>query len=75
MLCANADVMLYIEAMMAISNALGFMPEQAWIADPIPEHGSFPGEPSGLAMPLVWTHAEFAKLCHSLAAGRPVDQP
>ena len=70
-LCASEDVMAYIGAMMAMSNAVGLMPEQAWGADPNPEHGSFPGKPSGSAMPLVWTHAEVAKLCHSMAAGAP----
>ncbi|HML92910.1 glycoside hydrolase family 15 protein [Methyloceanibacter sp.] len=74
-LAAGEDVMPYIEAMMAMSNPVGLMPEQIWDTDPIPEHGLFPGRPSGSAMPLVWTHAEFAKLCHSLAAGRPVDRP
>ncbi|MEM8575072.1 MAG: glycoside hydrolase family 15 protein [Pseudomonadota bacterium] len=74
-ICAGEDVMPYVEAMMAMSNKVGLMPEQVWDTDPIPEHDLYPGKPSGSAMPLVWTHAEFAKLCHSLAAGRPVDRP
>ncbi len=74
-LCAGEDVMPYIEAMMAMSSPLGLIPEQAWDSKPIPEHDLYPGKPSGSAMPLVWAHAEFAKLCHRLAAGRPVDRP
>ncbi|MGA9541666.1 MAG: hypothetical protein WBQ77_11565, partial [Methyloceanibacter sp.] len=41
-LCAGEDVMPYIEAMMAISNAVGLMREQVWDADPISEHSLSP---------------------------------
>jgi glucoamylase len=74
-LCAGGDVTPYVEAMMAMSSPLGLIPEQVWDAAPIPAHNLVPGKPSGSAMPLVWAHAEFAKLCHSLAMGRPVDRP
>ena len=74
-LCAGEDVTPYLDAMMAMSSPLGLIPEQVWDTDPIPAHDLVPGKPSGSAMPLVWAHAEFAKLCHSLAQGRPVDRP
>jgi glucoamylase len=74
-LCAGEDVTPYVEAMMAMSSPLGLIPEQIWDSAPIPAHELIPGKPSGSAMPLVWAHAEFAKLCHSLALGRPVDRP
>jgi len=74
-LCAGEDATLYLDAMMAMSSPLGLIPEQVWDTAPIPSHDLVPGKPSGSAMPLVWAHAEFAKLCHSLAAGRPVDRP
>jgi glucoamylase len=74
-LCAGEDVMPYIEAMMAMSNAVGLMREQVWDAGPISEHSLSPDNPIGSTMPLAWTHAEFAKLCHGLAARRPVDRP
>ncbi len=74
-LCAGEDVTPYVDAMMAMSSPLGLIPEQIWDTDPIPAYGLVPGKPSGSAMPLVWAHAEFAKLCHSLGAGRPVDRP
>jgi glucoamylase len=74
-LCAGEDVAPYLDAMMAMSSPLGLIPEQVWDTAPIPAKHLEPGEPSGSAMPLVWAHAEFAKLCHSLAAGRPVDRP
>jgi glucoamylase len=73
--CAGEDVAPHLEAMMAMSSPLGLIPEQVWDAAPIPEHDLTPGKPSGSAMPLVWAHAEFAKLCHSMALGRPVDRP
>jgi glucoamylase len=74
-LSAGADVTPYVDAMMAMSSPLGLIPEQVWDTAPIPADDLVPGKPSGSAMPLVWAHAEFAKLCHSLALGRPVDRP
>lgn len=74
-LCAGEDVLPYLEAMMAMGSPLGLIPEQVWDADPIPEHGLKPGRPSGSAMPLVWAHAEFIKLCFSRTLKRPVDRP
>ncbi|WP_204377279.1 glycoside hydrolase family 15 protein [Methyloceanibacter superfactus] len=74
-LSAGADVTPYVDAMMAMSSPLGLIPEQVWDTAPITADDLVPGKPSGSAMPLVWAHAEFAKLCHSLALGRPVDRP
>ncbi len=74
-LSANEDVLPYIEAMMAMGNPIGLIPEQVWDAQPIPERALAPGKPSGSAMPLVWAHAEFIKLCFSRALGHPVDRP
>jgi len=65
----------YIEAMMAMSSPLGMIPEQVWDSAPIAEFDLKPGRPSGSAMPLVWAHAEFIKLCHSQKLGAPVDRP
>jgi glucoamylase len=49
------------------------LPEQVWDAADIPERELFFGKPSGSAMPLVWAHAEYVKLCRSLADGRVFD--
>jgi glucoamylase len=46
-----------------------------WDSEPIADRGLTPGKPSGSAMPLVWAHAEFIKLCYSRALGYPVDRP
>ena len=74
-LSAGEDVLPYIEAMMAMSSPLGLIPEQVWDSDPIERYDMRPGKPSGSAMPLVWAHGEFIKLCYSRALGRPVDRP
>jgi glucoamylase len=51
------------------------MPEQVWDAEDIPEKELFRGEPTGSAMPLVWAHGEYVKLCRSLKDGRIFDMP
>jgi len=53
----------------------GLLPEQIWDAADIPERELFFAKPSGSAMPLVWAHAEYVKLCRSLADGRVFDTP
>jgi glucoamylase len=72
---AGEDVTPYIKAMIAMSSPLGLIPEQVWDSPPIAEFDLKPGRPSGSAMPLVWAHAEFIKLCHSQKLGAPVDRP
>ena len=65
----------YIEAMTKMTGHGGLLPEQVWDSAAIPERDLFPGRPSGSAMPLVWAHGEFVKLCHSWRRGYPVDRP
>ncbi|MGH6988709.1 MAG: glycoside hydrolase family 15 protein [Stellaceae bacterium] len=74
-LVAGEAVLPYLEAMIRMGNPLGLIPEQVWDREPIAEYGLEPGHPSGSAMPLVWAHGEFVKLCHSQALGYPVDRP
>ncbi len=74
-LARGEDVMPFLEAMMAMASPLGMIPEQVWDAEPISERALAPGRPSGSAMPLVWAHSEFIKLCYSLVLGYPVDRP
>jgi glucoamylase len=57
------------------ANEGGLLPEQVWDAADVPERELFFGKPSGSAMPLVWAHAEYVKLCRSLADGRVFDTP
>ena len=53
----------------------GLLPEQVWDSADIPERELFIGHASGSAMPLVWAHAEYLKLCRSLFDGDIFDQP
>jgi len=53
-------------AMEAFANEGGMLPEQSWDSPDIPERELYFGRPAGSAMPLVWAHAEYVKLCRSL---------
>ncbi|MEO8478146.1 MAG: glucan 1,4-alpha-glucosidase [Gemmatimonadota bacterium] len=57
------------------ANAGGLLPEQVWDQDDVPRRELYRGKPSGSAMPLVWAHAEYLKLRHSLADGAVFDMP
>ena len=59
----------------AFANKGGMLPEQVWDTKDIPERELYFGHPSGSAMPLVWAHAEYAKLCHSLQDDQIFDLP
>ncbi|THF87455.1 glucan 1,4-alpha-glucosidase [Deinococcus sp. KSM4-11] len=71
---AGEDALSFIQAIARCASAGGLLPEQVWDAAAIPERGLFPGRPSGSAMPLVWTHAEFLKLLVAREAGFPVER-
>jgi glucoamylase len=74
-LAAGEDPLVYLQYMAAMSSPLGLLPEQVWDCDPIPARHLEPGKPCGSAMPLVWAHSEFIKLCFGRAAGHAVDRP
>ena len=74
-LAAGNDPLPYLEAMVAMSNMGGMLPEQVWDSAAIPSRGLYPGRPSGSAMPLVWAHAEYIKLLISRQLGHPYDRP
>lgn len=74
-LLAGIDPLPYIKAMVAMSSSVGMLPEQVWDCKPIRDYRLQPGRPSGSAMPLVWAHSEFIKLCYSRVKGYPVDRP
>jgi glucoamylase len=64
-----------LKAMETLAGEAGLLPEQIWDSADIPDRELFIGHPSGSAMPLVWAHAEYLKLCRSLFDGRIFDQP
>lgn len=72
-LAAGCDPTRYIEAMEGFANACGLLPEQVWDTDDLPEKHLFLGRPAGAAMPLMWAHAEYAKLLRSARDGAVFD--
>lgn len=62
-------------ALEAFAGKSGLLPEQIWDSADIPERELFLGSASGSAMPLVWAHAEYLKLCRSLQDGEVFDRP
>jgi glucoamylase len=62
-------------AMEAFANASGLISEQVWDSPDLPERELYFGRPSGSAMPLVWAHAEYLKLCRSLHDSKVFDLP
>jgi glucoamylase len=69
------EALRLLHVMEAQAGDTGLIPEQIWDADDVPEKALFRGRPSGSAMPLVWAHAEYLKLCRSLHDGRICDLP
>lgn len=53
----------------------GMIPEQIWDMPDIEEKELFFGRAAGSAMPLVWAHSEYLKLCRSLRDGEVFDRP
>lgn len=70
---AGEDATPYLTTMNHCASAGGLLPEQVWDTGAIAQKGLFPGRPSGSAMPLLWSHAEFLKLLIARADGSPVE--
>jgi glucoamylase len=64
-----------LRTLAGFANEGGMIPEQIWDAPDILDRELFFSRPSGSAMPLVWAHAEYLKLCRSLRDGRVFDTP
>jgi glucoamylase len=67
------DPICYLRTMARCASAGGLLPEQVWDAAPIAELELQPGRPSGSAMPLLWSHAEFLKLLIAREHRRPIE--
>jgi glucoamylase len=74
-LAAGHDPLPLLLAMVRMASPGGMLPEQVWDAAPVPSRGLEPGRPTGSAMPLAWTHAEYIKLVVSRSLGRAFDRP
>jgi glucoamylase len=64
-----------LQVMEALAGESGLLPEQVWDSADIPDRELFIGRASGSAMPLVWAHAEYLKLCRSIRDGEIFDRP
>jgi glucoamylase len=63
------------QTLAAFANSGGLIPEQVWDGEDIPEKELWSGKPTGSAMPLVWAHSEYIKLCRSLMDNQVFDMP
>lgn len=67
-LAAGRDPLPFIKAMEDFANEGGMIGEQLWDADR-PADGMKKGCPTGAAMPLCWSHAEYISLLRSRSEG------
>jgi glucoamylase len=73
-LAAGNDPLPYISALERMANDGGMLAEQLWDGDDLPD-GSFKrGQPTGSAMPLCWSHAEYLSLVRSRRDGVVFDR-
>jgi glucoamylase len=68
-LAAGQDSKPFIAAMEKLANEGGMISEQLWDAEDLPEKGMRRGFPTGAAMPLCWSHAEYVSLVRSAHDG------
>ncbi len=69
------EALRLLHTMESFASPGGMLPEQVWDSTDIPQRGLYCGRPTGSAMPLVWTHAEYVKLRRSLEENRLFDLP
>ena len=68
-LAAGHDPKPFITAMEKFANEGGMLSEQLWDVEDLPEKGMRRGRPTGAAMPLCWSHAEYLSLVRSAHDG------
>jgi glucoamylase len=68
-LAAGHDPKPFIATMEKFANDGGMITEQLWDAEDLPEKGMRRGLPTGAAMPLCWSHAEYVSLVRSAHDG------
>jgi glucoamylase len=64
-MAAGRDPTRFIHAMEKFANDGGMLPEQVWDAEDLSDEKMKRGAPTGSAMPLCWTHAEYVSLVRS----------
>ncbi len=73
-LAAGRDPLPFITALERMANAGGMIAEQLWDDDDLPSGRWKRGEPTGSAMPLCWSHAEYVSLVRSRCDGVNFDR-
>jgi glucoamylase len=73
-LAAGRDPKPFVAAMENFANEGGMIPEQLWDAPDLPGDNMKLGRPTGSAMPLCWSHAEYLTLVRSCHDGVPFDR-
>ncbi|MGA2248874.1 MAG: glycoside hydrolase family 15 protein [Verrucomicrobiota bacterium] len=73
-LAAGRDPKPFIMAMEKFANEGGMLAEQLWDADDLPNGWMKRGWPTGAAMPLCWSHAEYLSLVRSRHDGACFDR-
>lgn len=68
-LASGRDPKPFISAMEKFANDGGMLSEQLWDAGDLPGKELWRGRPSGAAMPLCWSHAEYINLVRSTRDG------
>jgi len=69
-LAAGKDPEPYVRALKNFAGGIGLIPEQIWDAADLPERHFVFGRETGAAVPLLWAHSEYIKLCRSAADGK-----
>lgn len=73
-LAAGRDSLSFIKALEKFANEGGMLPEQLWDTDDLPGANMQRGGPTGSAMPLCWSHAEYVTLVRSHKDGISFDR-
>lgn len=73
-LAGGRDPLPYIKQLENFTNDGGMLPEQVWDDEDRPEHHMIRGGPTGAAMPLCWSHAEYVSLVRSRHDGKCFDR-
>jgi len=74
-LAAGNDPFPLIGSLEKFANDGGMLPEQVWDADDLPDSRMKFGGPTGSAMPLCWSHAEYLSLVRSRKDGVCFERP
>jgi len=73
-LAAGRDPLPFIKSLENFANQGGMITEQLWDGDDLPDGSMKRGCPTGAAMPLCWSHAEYVSLVRSRHDGACYDR-